>query len=369
MRAANLHAFGDLRIDEVPDPALRADDVMIEVTCVQPSVTEAMLIHGKEITLHDSLRNRLQAGIPIQFGGHEFAGVIREVGRDVAGWHVGDHVTAVETLNCGNCQYCLEGSGVICRAPEFIGFTRPGAFAELLAVPSVNLVRLPDTITPSQGAALQPLVGAIHAQMQASVRPGESVLVLGTGVMGLLATRLARLGGAGLIAATGRGQRKLELAGQFGADVIIDAHTDFEATTSNITGDMGFDVVIETAGGPASANLSEGGTFRDAVAAARYGGRIVLVSALPDGVVLPVTRMREKGISILHPTSGRKTNADTVDAYKLAVRMVERGDIDVTALITHQLEGILSLPQAIEMTLNKQEFAAINPPQVALAKA
>src|SRR5699024_2855708 len=203
MRAAVLHSFGDLRIEDVPEPVLGPADALLEVVRVQPSVTEARLISGEDVAMHDSLSRRLNGG-PVQFAGHEFSAVITELGSDVSGWRVGERVTGVETDNCGECPYCTGRRGVICTRPQVLGFTRPGPFAGRHALPANNLVRLPDSVTSSQATAIQPLVGAIHAQAVAAVRPGETVMVTGTGVMGLLAIQLARHHGAGMVVATGR---------------------------------------------------------------------------------------------------------------------------------------------------------------------
>lgn len=366
MRAAMLHAFGDLRIEEVPDPRPGAGEVLVRITRVQPSVTEAMLINGEDITLHDVLREKLTHG-PVQFAGHEFAAVIEELGTGVTGWAVGERVTGVETLDCGTCRYCREGRGVICARPEFLGFTRPGAFAELLVLPARNLVRLPDAVTTAQATAIQPLVGAIHAQDVAALRSGESVLVTGTGVMGLLAVQLARHHGAGLVVATGRSAAKRELASTLGADVVLDASGgDVADAALDLTGGIGFDVVIEAAGGAPSAGLAGADTMVTAARAARYGGRIVVVSVLVDDTPLPLSAIRAKGLTLAHPTSGRGASAPTVDAFDLALGFVERGIVDVDSLLTHELHGIEELPRAVEMTLDKKTVGAINPPQVQL---
>lgn len=367
MRAALLHGFGDLRVGEIPDPVLGPEDVLVRITRVQPSVTEAMLIAGEDITLHDHLRERLAAGSPVQFAGHEFAAVIEELGTQVTGWSVGDRVTGVETIDCGTCPYCTDRRGVVCTRPQFLGFTLPGAFAEFLSLPAKNLVRLPEAVTAAQATAIQPLVGAIHAQSIADLRSGETVLVTGTGVMGLLAIQLARHHGAGLVVATGRSAAKRELAERLGADVVLDASGgDVTEAARDLTSGIGFDVVIETAGGAPSAGLAGADTMRTAVGAARYGGRIVAVSVLLDSTPLPLAQIRQKGLALLHPTSGREAGAPTVDAFELALGFVRRGIVDVDSLITHTLRGIDELPRAVEMTLAKNTYGAINPPQVEL---
>src|SRR5947208_6264962 len=146
MKAARLHGFGDVRIDDVPEPPCGPRDVVIDVRCVQLSVTECMLIAGDDIALHDQLAARLTTG-PVQFGGHEFAGAVSAVGADVTRVAVGDRVTAVETLPCRRCAPCRGGRPDGCVAPSFIGFTRPGALAERVSVPETAVVPVPGGVS------------------------------------------------------------------------------------------------------------------------------------------------------------------------------------------------------------------------------
>src|SRR5699024_9847311 len=168
--------------------------------------------------------------------------------------------------------------------------------------------------------------------------------------------------------ATGRSSGKRDLAQRLGADVVLDASSgDVSEQAVALTGGVGFDVVIETAGGAPSAGLAGTDSLLTAVRAARYGARIVMVSVLPEGSLLPLSAIRATGIALLHPTSGRAAGAPTVDAFELALGFVARGIVDVETLITHTLTGIDELPTAIEMTLDKGAHGVINPPQVILS--
>lgn len=363
MRAALLHGFGDLRVEDVPDPAPGPTDVVVAVDCVQPSVTECMLIAGDDVALHEHLRDRLRAG-PVPFGGHEFAGTVAALGSSVRGVRLGDRVTAVETAVCGTCYPCRAGLSAQCTSPEYLGFTRPGAFATHVVVPAACLVALPDEVTAGQAAAVQPLVGAIHAHAAAHVRPGESVLVLGAGVMGLHAVQLARHGQGGLVMATGRSAAKRELARQLGADLVLDAADDVAALVREATRGVGADVVIETAGGMPSAGLAGTATLDLAVASVRRGGRVVVVSVLPSRAEGPFGALRERAVSLIHPGSGTGDHGVAESTFDYALRLIARGDVDVDALVTHRMSGIDALPTAIAVTADKQAHGAINPVQV-----
>jgi|HigsolmetaAR206D_1030411.scaffolds.fasta_scaffold00826_8 threonine dehydrogenase-like Zn-dependent dehydrogenase len=368
MRAVVLHGFGDLRIEEVPDPRPGADDVVIQVACVQPSVTECMLIAGEPVATHARLAQALAAG-PVRFGGHEFCGVVRAVGSAVRDVAVGDRVTAVETIVCGRCPACRRGRSDACLAPEFIGFTRPGALAEQVLVPAACVVPVPPGVTASAAAALQPLAGALHAHALAAVQPGESVLVVGAGVMGLLALQVARHGNAGLIAISGRSPAKLALARRFGADLVVDAGDGPEAVLAAVreaTDGIGVDVVIETAGGAPEVGLAGTETLELAARCVRRGGRVVVVSVLPDRAPAPLGLLRERCAALLHPRSGAGGYSPSGTVFAHALRLVARGDVDVESLVTHRLSGISEVPRAVEITRNKAAYGAINPAQVDL---
>ena len=264
----------------------------------------------------------------------------------------------------GTCRPCRTGFPSECTSPDYLGFTRPGAFATHVVVPSRCLVAVPDGVSASQAAAVQPLVGAIHSHAAAGVRPGESVLVLGSGVMGLLAIQVARHGQAGLVVATGRSPAKLDLARRLGADLVLGADEDVPTRVREATGGVGADVVIETAGGMVSAGLSGTETLEVAVASARRGGRVVVVSVLPGRAEAPYGLLRERAISLHHPGSGAAGHSASESLFDYALRLISRGDVDVSSLVTHRLDGIDALPHAVEITANKAEHGAINPAQV-----
>lgn len=365
MKAAMLYGFGDLRLDDLPDPECGPREVVIDVRCVQLSVTECMLIAGDGVALHDSLATRLQEG-PVQFGGHEFAGVVSAVGNEVSQTWVGQRVTAVETLPCERCTSCIRGHADGCTGPAFVGFTRPGALAERVKVPESALVPLVDEVSFSAGAAVQPLAGAVHAHAALGVQPGETMLVLGGGVMGLLAVAVARHGNAGNIILATRDPRKLEIGRTVGADLLVDASEDVDSFVLDATGGVGADVVVETAGGSHAAGLAGTSTVEVAVRAVRRGGRIAVVSVLPARAELPTGLMREKGLALIHPSSGGGHYSRTSSTFEHSLNLIARGSVDVERLVTHCLQGLSMLADAVEITRNKAHYNAINPAQIEL---
>ncbi|GGM90648.1 zinc-binding dehydrogenase [Dactylosporangium sucinum] len=369
MRALVMRGFGDVAVEEVPDPVAGPGEVVIDVACVQPSVTECMLLAGEPVAMHGVLAARLAAG-PTRFGGHEFAGVVRSVGGSVGTGagdvKPGDRVTAVETAACGRCAACRRDRPDACPAPSVLGFSGPGAFAERVVVPAKTVVPVPAGVGASAAAAVQPLAGAIHGHALADVRPGETVLVLGAGVMGVLHVRLARLGGAGTVIVTGRSPAKLDLARRAGADLVLTADADVEAAVREATDGIGADVVFETAGGAPGAGLSGTSTLDLAARCVRRGGRIVVVSVLPDRSPAPLGLLRERAVALLHPRSGAGGYAPGASAFDHALRLVRRGDVDLGALVTHRLQGVEALPEALAITRDKSAHGALGPAQVDL---
>ncbi|MER7277100.1 zinc-binding dehydrogenase [Dactylosporangium sp. NPDC000244] len=356
MRALVMRGFGDVAVEEVPDPVPGPGEVVIDVACVQPSVTECMLLAGEPIAMHTVLAERLAAG-PTRFGGHEFAGVISAVGPGAPGdLAIGDRVTAVETATCGRCAACRRNRPDACPSPSVLGFTGPGAFAERVLVPARTVVRVPDGVPAAHAAAVQPLAGAIHGHAIAAVRPGDTVLAIGAGVMGVLHTQVARRGNAGLVIATGRSEAKRALAERSGAGLVIDAtREDVVARVLEATEGIGADVVFECAG-----------EFEQAARCVRRGGTIVMVSVLPSHAPAPLALLRERSVSVLHPRSGAGGYAPGSSVFEHALRLVHRGDVDVQGLISHRLHGVEALPEALEITRYKSKHAALGPAQVDL---
>ncbi|MGJ3507211.1 zinc-dependent alcohol dehydrogenase [Enemella sp. A6] len=352
MLAARLHSFGDLRMEDVPSPAVGPDEVRIGVAAVQSSVTEALLAMGEPITLHDHLAKRLAAG-PVLFGGHEFAGVVTECGAEVDRWRPGDRVTAIETVP--------GPSGM----PEYLGFTREGAFAEEVVVPAANVVAIPPGVSASAAAGVQPLAGALHGHAALHVQPGEALVVIGCGVMGLLEIQVARHGNAGLIIAVGRSEAKRELAARLGADVVLDARSDdVAAEVAELTAGLGADVVVEAAGGPPGAGLGGDSTLELALRCVRRGGRVLLEAVYDNKAHFPLDLARERVVNVLHPNTGSGGYSASSSVFDHALRLIARGDVDTEALVTHRLQGLESIPEAVAMSAGKHQHNAINPPQV-----
>jgi threonine 3-dehydrogenase len=265
--------------------------------------------------------------------GHEFAGEIVVVGEGVTELKVGQLVTAEGHIICGHCLQCRTGNGHICRNTRIIGVDRDGAFAEFIAMPATNVLTL-DGIPTEIGAVMDPMGNAFHTVLTADI-PGSTVFVVGCGPIGCFAVGIARAAGAARVIASDVNPRRLALAQQMGAHVVINAReTDVEATVRAETGGEGVDVVCEMSGVPQA--------LHQAFHTVRMGGRVQLLG-IPKGEV-PVNFADEiifKGITV-YGVIGRKM----YETWHQMRRFLSAGLLDPRPVITHRFP-LAHIDQAI----------------------
>jgi threonine dehydrogenase-like Zn-dependent dehydrogenase len=359
MKAWRFHGFGDMRLDDVPEPACGPGHVLVEPLCVQPSVTEAQLAQGIPTLAFDRIRRRLETESPVQLFGHEFCARVLETGPDVTRFRPGDRVAARAKLPCGECSLCRAERSDLCRKGPVIGFDLPGCFAERARLPAIALVKVDDRISDSEGACLQSLSDSVAAVETAQLRMGDTVLILGQGSMGLECLQIARLCGAGLVITVDVREEACRISRQIGADHVLDGRTgDVVAAVHELTDGNGADVVFECAGGSPKQGLAGHQTLTQAVDAVRSGGKIVGVSWFGVPLQLNVDLFRERSLRYLFP------DVSTQAHLEHTVRLVASGRVRLGATITHVLSGIESVPHAFEITANKGAYKAINPAQV-----
>jgi threonine dehydrogenase-like Zn-dependent dehydrogenase len=359
MKAWRFHAFNDLRLDDVPEPACRPGHVIVRPLCVQPSVTEAQLARGIPTLAYDRIKRRLESEAPLQLFGHEFCARVVEVGPGVERFRPGDRVAARAKLPCGDCPLCQGGQADLCRAGPVIGFDLPGCFAERALLPEIALVHVDDRISDSEAACLQSLSDSVAAVETAGLRVGDSVAIFGQGSMGLECLQVARISGAGLVITVDVRAEACRMSAELGADHALDAgRCDPVSAIRDLTGGNGADVVFECAGGSPKQGLAGTRTLRQAIDSARSGGKVIGVSWFGGPLEMDVDRMRERSLRYLFPDI-------STQAHLLhTVRLVASGRVRVKPTITHILSGIEAVPEAFEITANKGKYGAINPAQV-----
>ena len=363
MRAWRFYGFGDMRLDEVPEPVCRPGHVVVEPLCVQPSVTEAQLAFGIRTLAYDNIKRRLETEAPVQLFGHEFSARIIEVGEGVIGFSAGDRVAARAKLPCGDCPLCLAERSHLCRKGPIIGFQLPGCFSERAILPGIALVKLDEHISDSEGACLQSLSDSVAAVETAAIGLGDSVAIFGQGSMGLECMQVARNSGAGLVVTVDVRDEACEVSRQLGADHALNAtRCDPVATIRDLTGGHGADVVFEGAGGSPKQGLAGLKTVLQAIDAVRSGGKIVGVSWFGEPFQLDVDMLRERSLRYVFPDISTRAHLEHT------VHLVASGRVRLKPTITHVLDGLEEVPQAFEITAHKGTFKAINPAQVVIAR-
>lgn len=249
--------------------------------------------------------------------GHEIVGTVVSGGSDD---EVGTRVLVDPGFVCGVCLQCREGRTNICTAGGLIGRDQDGGLRDLIAVPASNIHELPDELEPGTAPMLQVLATCVHAQRRARVFPGESVVVLGLGVTGLLHLQLAKLGGAGPLIGITRSAPKLALARELGADLMIPADG---SETSEVAAALpgGADLVIECVGTVSA--------FARAIEMVRIGGRILAYGTMTEtSGELPFYDLYHKEISVIGARSAR------VEDFPTAIDAVASGRVALGALIS-----------------------------------
>lgn len=359
MKAWRFYGFGDMRLDDVPEPQCPAGHVIVEPLCVQPSVTEAQLAFGIPTLAYDRVKRRLETEAPIQLFGHEFCARILEIGRGVSRFRVGDRIAARAKLPCGDCPLCRSERSALCRKGPVIGFDLPGCFSERAILPEIALVKVDERISDSEAACLQSLSDSVAAVETAQIQLGDSVAIFGQGSMGLECLQIARLSGAGLVVTVDVRDEACQVSRELGADHAINARTcDAVSTIRELTGGNGADVVFECAGGSPKQGLAGHQTLYQAIDAVRSGGKIVGVSWFGAPLQLNIDLLRERSLRYVFP------DISTQSHLEHTVRLVATGRVHLKPTITHVLPGLESVPKAFEITANKGLHRAINPAQV-----
>jgi L-iditol 2-dehydrogenase len=245
MRAAVLHAPGDLRIEEVPVPAIGPGEVLVRVM--------AAGICGSDIGRVMVTGTYAFPTIP----GHEFAGEIAAVGDGVSGLAVGDTVTVAPLMPCGVCEWCKAGKFSLCDDYDFMGSRSDGAFAEYLRAPAGNVLKVPEGVSVEAAATIEPAAIILHGIQKLNLRLGDAVAVVGCGALGYFALQFAKLSGAQPLIAIDVDEEKLALARRVGADLCINPATqDAVAAVRAATGGRGVAVSLECAGSAPGRDLA-----------------------------------------------------------------------------------------------------------------
>jgi L-iditol 2-dehydrogenase len=256
--------------------------------------------------------------------GHEWSGVVDSLGEGVAGVESGQRVVCEGNIPCLSCPRCRAGDTHLCASYDAVGFTRGGGWGEFVVVPARILHSLPDHVSFDAAVLVEPGACVVKALDRARIEPAETVGVVGIGAMGALAVRIARLRSPAAIVAYGVRDEELDLALALGADAVVNvARTDAEAETRSIAAG-GLDVVVETAGAVAAAELS--------TRLVREGGRVVMLGIAGRGqeLTLPADRIPLRDLSVLGSVGY------TTAAWARMVALLRDRLVDLDPIVTNR---------------------------------
>jgi L-iditol 2-dehydrogenase len=314
MRVAMYYNNRDVRLEEAPVPRIGPGELLLKV-------------HASGVCGSDVMEWYRIKRAPLVLG-HEVAGEIVEIGEGVDRYKMGDRVFVSHHIPCNTCRYCLNGHHTVCETLHTTNFD-PGGFAEYVRVPRLNTDRgvfpLPDEVSFETGSFVEPLACVLRAQRLAGLEPGQTVLILGSGISGLLHLLLARSLGAGRIIATDVNEYRLKAARRLGADATIDARQDVPARVREHNEGRLADLVITCAGVLP--------VFEQALRAVDRGGTVLFFAPTDEGVELPVpvNDFWRNGITLM-PSYGNSP----LDALQ-AIELLRAGRVRPDALITHRL--------------------------------
>lgn len=363
MDAVVITDFNESDVRDVPKPEPAADEVLIAVERVQLSVTECNLYRGADIIHIEEIRERLAAGDNRLFG-HEFSGEVVEAGPEVERFSAGDRVYAPGKVPCYDCPYCAVEYFDLCANKKSIGYDRPGALAEYFTVTEEPLAPLPDAVTPAEGAAMQPMHNSMIAVTDAGIQTGETVAVLGTGVMGFQCAQFALHHGAGQVLAIDVVPEKLEHARDRGLEPVDAREVDPVEAVLAATDGIGADVVYEAVGGDYDHGTTGDDPLAQAFGMVRIGGQIVQIGHIAGDVPVTPRAMRSKAVSWVNPPTGMYSVGPGTHTGEVAPQMVADDIASIEEYITHELDGLDRFEELVEITLNKGEYGALGPAQI-----
>jgi L-iditol 2-dehydrogenase len=314
MRVARYYNNRDVRLEEMPKPKIGPGEIMVKVI--------ASGICGSDVLEWYRIKKA-----PLVLG-HEISGEIVEIGERVTRYRIGDRVFVSHHIPCNTCRYCLRGHHTACETLHTTNYD-PGGFAEYLRIPSLNVDRgvflLPEELSHDQGVFVEPLGCVVRGQRVADLQPGHSVLILGSGISGLLHLLLARALGAGTIMTTDVNAFRLDMAKNLGADAAEHAGDDIPERFRQINGGRLADLVIVCTGAPSA--------FDQAMQSVDRGGTVLCFATTEPGINLsvPINEFWRNEIKIM-PSYGNSP----LDAV-VAIDLMKAGRVNVEPMITHRL--------------------------------
>lgn len=315
MKVAVMEGIGKIGITEAPIPTPKADEVLVKLDYVG--------ICGSDLHYYETGAVSNFVVEPPFVLGHEPGGVVVEVGENVTHLKVGDKVALEPGKTCGHCEFCKQGKYNLC--PDVVFFATPpvdGVFQEYVAHEADLCFKLPENVSTMEGALIEPLAVGFHAANQGDAKLGQKAVVMGSGCIGLVSMMALKAKGVSEVYVVDIMDKRLEKAMELGATGVINgAKEDVVARVNELTGGMGTDLVIETAGTEI--------TTRQAVQIAKKGSTIVLVGYSKTGDVnMPIGVALDKELTF-------KTVFRYRHVYPMAIEAVAAGKVNLKGIVTN----------------------------------
>ncbi|MET1255238.1 L-threonine 3-dehydrogenase [Aliikangiella maris] len=303
-------------MEQAEKPEFGHNDVLIRV--------RKTAICGTDIHIYN-WDDWAQQTIPVPMTvGHEFVGVIEEIGQEVQGFSIGDRVSGEGHITCGYCRNCRAGRRHLCRNTYGVGVDRPGAFAEYLVIPAVNAFKLPNDISDEMAAIFDPFGNAVHTALSYDL-VGEDVLITGAGPIGIMAAAVCRHVGARHVVITDVNSYRLDLAKKLGATRTVDVSKEnLKDVMDELGMTEGFDVGLEMSGVPSA--------VQSMFATMNNGGKIAMLGIPPANMGVDWNQVIFKGLQI-KGIYGR----EMFETWYKMVSLLQSG-LDISPIITHQFD-------------------------------
>lgn len=332
MRVAMYYNNHDVRLEELPAPAIGPGELLLR-------------LHASGICGSDVMEWYRLDKAPLVLG-HEVAGEVVAVGDGVVAYHVGDRVVASHHVPCNRCRACLAGHHTVCELLRTTYFD-PGGLAEYVRLPAPNVERgiflLPPELSYEEGSMMEPLACVVRGQRQARLKPGQCVLVLGSGLAGLLHIQLARALGAGPIVAVDIVEFRRQAAHRLGADAVLDAGEPIPERLRTLNGGRLADLVILSTGAEPA--------IRQALQCVELGGTVLFFAPAAPEAKLPVPLNDLFWRNELTLTS---TYAAAPADFVTALALARTGRVQLREMVTHRL-GLAEAGLGFRLTAEAQD--------------
>jgi len=327
MKAAVLHGKRDIRIEQVPVPTIGKKDILVEMKVAGISRIEPIIYEGGYIAKGNII------------AGFQAAGLVKKTGEEVASIKVGQRVSFDPNIHCGYCFYCKRGETLYCENLKSYGVNRTGVFAEYFSVPESNIYALPDNMPFEYAPLVEHTSCVLHSVEKSGIELGDTVVVLGAGLVGNIFIQMVKARGAASVIAVDISKEKLKKALEMGADYTVEASKeDVAKSVIELTEGRGADVIFDTAGVPAA--------FEETVKYAGKGASIIIFATHPKESTVTINpfELLEKEICIQATYCNPLT-------YGKALKIISEGRINLKPLISTEV----SLDNIVEGIKKKRD--------------